>query len=78
MVKYIENTQLPSIWKEAVKQLYPQGAYYTEYQNIKKNTLYIKVHDVIWINELEVNKKILLLKINKERAQKIQNIHFSL
>lgn len=71
-----EDAQLPSLWKDIIKETHPQARFYSEYQELKNNTLFIKVHDPLWVSELELCKEKLKTELNKKRNQQIKTIKF--
>lgn len=73
-----EDGQLSVLWKESIKDIYPQASIYTTYNQIINNILFIKVSDPLWVGELETKKEFLIKKINTHRVRKIQNIRFTI
>jgi len=74
----LEDASLATVWKEVIQQTHPGASPYTEYQQLKNKTLYIRVNDVVWISELEIQKNDLKNKINQQRSNPITGIKFIL
>ena len=73
-----EDGELPLIWQKTIKTINPILIEHTEYKDIKKDTLYIKVSDSLMITELETYKRKIKEQINKKRKKPINNIKFTL
>lgn len=76
--KELEDAQLPVGWQEAINNIHPELASYTEYKEAKKDTLYIKVSDSFLISELEARKEGIRRELNKNRKNPVSNIKFTL
>lgn len=74
----LENNRLPQEWREVICRVHPKAAAYTEFQAFHNNTLYVRVHDSIWVVELEVYKENIKNILNQKRKKPIQAIRFTL
>ena len=70
----LENAQLASNWAVVIKNVHPKAAPYTQYKDIKKDTLYIRVEDAIWVGELEFYKEKLKKSLNQKRKDPVRDI----
>ena len=67
---------LRKTWMDAVG---PKIAAYTRPEAVRRNVLFIKVANSVWMQQLHFLKQDILEKINRANAQNpIQNIFFSL
>ena len=70
----LENARLSSNWSAVIKNIHPKAASYTQYKDLKKDTLYIRVEDAIWVGELEFYKEKLKKSLNEKRKDPVRDI----
>ncbi|MEX0878074.1 MAG: DciA family protein [Candidatus Spechtbacterales bacterium] len=72
------DAQLPVVWSETIKNVHPELASFTQYKEIKKDTLYIQVKDSFLLSELEARKEDIRYEINKKIEKPISLIRFTI
>ena len=74
----IDDSRLPVVWNEVIKNIHPELASFTQYKEVKKDTLYVQVKDSFLLSELEVRKEAITCEINKKREKPINLIKITI